>query len=403
MKQNTSKSKEFILLFFLILPFIEPQLFKVEADLQIVDRAFAIFKSISSLFIVLFYLRKFYFHFSKSVLLMTAVQFITLISTLYNKGSLTRYIGPALTSIVLIMLGELVLKIEWRKFLIALENILTLFFIINVFTLFFKVIGIKPFALWPSFLGIENRWIYFFLPWTVISFINSYLKHGYINFRAWTICLISTFSLVFVWSVGAFLAFITFLISFIFRSINSQKNFFVTKASTMYFIIIILNCILVFGFSSDILHYIITMVLKKSVTLSGRTFLWETVLRVLEDSPLLGMGVQSQTFDMNFFYVQSNFCEPCRVNHPHNHFLNVAYHGGIPALIIFGYLIHYVMHQVDKIKDRDFLNIIYCGSLATFVAALVDTLDFSLFYFFIPLFIFFSAYHFEKRNINWKL
>ena len=64
MKQNTSKSKEFILLFFLILPFIEPQLFKVEADLQIVDRAFAIFKSISSLFIVLFYLRKFYFHFS---------------------------------------------------------------------------------------------------------------------------------------------------------------------------------------------------------------------------------------------------------------------------------------------------------------------------------------------------
>ena len=174
MKQNTSKSKEFILLFFLILPFIEPQLFKVEADLQIVDRAFAIFKSISSLFIVLFYLRKFYFHFSKSVLLMTAVQFITLISTLYNKGSLTRYIGPALTSIVLIMLGELVLKIEWRKFLIALENILTLFFIINVFTLFFKVIGIKPFALWPSFLGIENRWIYFFLPWTVISFINYY-------------------------------------------------------------------------------------------------------------------------------------------------------------------------------------------------------------------------------------
>ncbi len=46
--------------------------------------------------------------------------------------------------------------------------------------------------------------------------------------------------------------------------------------------------------------------------------------------------------------------------------------------------------SIDKIKDKVINSIMFAGVITIFFAALVDTLDFSMFYFLIPLTVFFA-------------
>ena len=157
------------------------------------------------------------------------------------------------------------------------------------------------------------------------------------------------------------------------------------NAKLIYILFLIINYILLSGKLLEILSVIIVKYLKKSITLSGRIYLWQTVIEVLNKKPLFGLGVQSNEFDEKFFYESSGFVGGTAVNHPHNHFLNVAYHGGFIALIVFILIVFITMCDIDKIKEKGIYCVMVAGVVSIMLAALVDTLDFSLFYLFIPI------------------
>ncbi|MGN0612572.1 MAG: O-antigen ligase family protein [Porcipelethomonas sp.] len=310
---------------------------------------------------------------------------VKLLSTLLNHGSLTRYLGPAINAVVCIMIGELAFRCNWKKFFIYVEKYLTAFFIVNLITYILQIIGLYPYR--ATFMGIENRWIYILLPWTIIAFVNSYLKYQKITPHAWLIYIVSTVSLVIEWSAGAMISFlmipvVLWLSKFIIREHGILKRF---AARLMFFGVTLIDYLLVYGIILDFLGPFIMKYLHKSVTLTGRTFLWDAVIGVLNKEPLLGMGVQSHEFDMDFFSKSAWDLEGMAVNHPHNHLLNVAYNGGLLALAFFILVLYFVMRDIDRIRDCKLKRILFTGALVIFVAALVDTLDFSLFYLLIPL------------------
>ena len=186
------------------------------------------------------------------------------------------------------------------------------------------------------------------------------------------------FSLLLARSMGAVLAMITFALTFIILKYCKPN------VILCYIIYCLLNYLLVNGYVLQSLNFLISDILHKDVTLSGRTYLWRTVIEVLESKPLIGMGVQSSLFDCSYFFEMSGNVIGCFVNHPHNYFLNVGYHGGIIALLLFIILYYLVTIKIERILDEGLKRIVISSFAAFFVASLVDTLDFSLFYPFIP-------------------
>ncbi|WP_044973686.1 O-antigen ligase family protein [Ruminococcus sp. HUN007] len=319
--------------FLLIIPYIEPQLFKT-AGFDGIDTIFLVLKLICAMLISIEYIIVKKFKISRITILMFISQSAVVLSTILNNGSMKRCLGPAIISIVMIMLGELVFSTYWKNYLIILEKYLDILFLVHCITLILRFLGVNPFYTnRASFLGIENRWIYVFLPWVIISFINSYVKIGKISFKAVMTYLCCLFCLLITWSVGAFLSFIIFpVIMYLSRKVLSRINI---KTFVSFVAFGVFNYVLVTGKLLKFFENFIVGYLHKSITLSGRVYLWEVVLKCLSEKPLLGEGVHSTSYDLLYFYQHSGCIPGTAVNHPHNHLLNIAFHGGYFALVFF--------------------------------------------------------------------
>ena len=377
---------------FLSVPFIEPQLFKT-GGFELFDRFFLVMKLVASCALFIDYCFQFNLKFSKYVVFMILSQVATLIGTVLIQGSVVRFMGPALISISMLMIVELANRVDLKSYLLGIQYYLELLLGLHYLTFIPRFLRIHPFAdTTNTILGIENRWIYVMLPLTILAFLNSYIMHRRFTMHAYIIGFLSFFSIAYAWSAGAMVAFISFFTMLLCaRKINKR----VLNAKTMFLLFSVLNYLLVSEILLDSISFIIRDYLKKDITLSGRVYLWRTVFKLLQSNPLFGYGVHSSESDMRMFFLSSHGVNGTAVNHPHNHLMNVAFHGGWMALLFFLIIIIFVVFTIDKIEDRKLYAIFYAGMTAVFTAALVDTLDYSLFYMLISLpFLFF------KRNAN---
>lgn len=365
-----------LVLFLVTLPYIEPQIFKVE--FQFIDNIYAILKLSSSLIIICIYLLYFRFKISVAVILTCILQGWILLSTVVNHGSLVTYSGPSLTMISMFMIFEISLYDNWVKYLIYIRNLLSVFILINCFTILLVKASIIDSAFY--FLGMDNRWIYFILPWIILNFVLTSFNKQNIR-RAWLSWGIGFCSLLITWSVGAMVAVGLFPIFCLIW--NSRKLFKQLRANSIYptiLVILILNYLLTNQIILNYFRSIINNIFHKDITLAGRIYLWEAVYEVLSKNPLFGMGVLSNDESIDFFYVASGFVDACRVNHPHNFILYFAYRGGYIALLIFVSLVIYIFVQIKKSFNSSLSRYVFSGIVSILAASLADTFDFSLTY-----------------------
>lgn len=383
-----AKSRAFIY-FLLMLPFIEPQLYK-NTGYENIDRAYAVAKAMSAVIVIFLYLYKKMGKISLSILLITLMQMMVFICTLYNKGSFSRFTGPALTSIAVLIIGQLIMINDSEiYFLEYIEGYLTLLIVIHLLEVIYNVISGGILSVSNStILGINNRWIYMLLPWIIIGFLRSYMINMRVTGREWLKYFLALFFVMISWSVGAIIAFVGFGVAYLvtriwIRNMKNQVNFV-----KFYIGILIYNTLLVTETLLKPLRYIVVKVFNKDITLSGRVYLWRTVFSELKENIIFARGVQPHDVDMNYFYVNSGWVAPCKVNHPHNYFLNVAHQGGIVALILFIAIWWMSMVWLNKIEQKRYRGlpaIMISSFTAFFLASSVDTLDYSLFYLLIPI------------------
>lgn len=367
-----------ILLFLFVVPFIEPQLFKLPG-MGFFDSLFAVAKLVSSVFIIVLYVR---YKPSPIVLLMVACQAWILFSTIMNGGSLSRFAGPALTAVTMFMVGDMVLRLDAVFFCRIVRDYLSAFFIINAFTCALMSFGMD---LPGAFLGMDNRWIYAFLPWVAITFIVDAATKGRAGIYAWLSFAGAFGALVLAWSVGAMLALALWAIAWLLFSERILGKAGLNMCTVLFVVFVVVQLLLVGGVLLPQLSTYISDYLHKDVTLSGRVYLWDAVLDVLDDNPLFGAGVQTSDNDAAYFYTYSGSISGTEVNHPHNYVLNVAYHGGFVAALIF-VMIHYLIcRRVDICSDRVMARCYLCFMTCYLFASSVDTLDYSLMYLLLAL------------------
>lgn len=377
-KESLKKYDEKIIKISLILTLIiyfEPQMFK-EDNFQIllsIDKVYKMLKIISFLIISIICFRN--KNISKIFYAMVAFQIIAFISTFINRGSINRMIGPGLTTLVMIMSAEIFLKNEEKIDIIKILNYyFRTIFLINVFFIVL-VDGFKIYSDEIYFLGIDNRWIFSYIPWMFFEMMYSIYENKYINSYI-SFALIEV-TLIYRWTAAAFIINLLWLLPLILKDRIKLAKYTVPT----YIATVVANLLIVVFKVQEYFTKLLS-ILKKDPSLSGRTFLWNGVFENTKSHPILGQGMQTIEYDKDFFgKTKNNELDFLKVSHAHNSYMTVLYRYGIMGLI--AYIIPLLMSIINLQKNykNKFANISFICITVCLLLGIFDTLDCSMFYF----------------------
>lgn len=385
-----------ILYVFSLIIFLEPQLFKENSfnGVTYVDMVYKVLKIILFLFILYLYLSK--RKISLIVILSSILELVLGVSTLINKGSIIRFSGPAITVVAMAMLAELMYKDE--NFISNLKKVniyLRITFVINIISL--VLIDYTNFNTITKvyFWGIDNRFVFTMIPWIFFEGIVAIKEKQELDVKWLTIVVICEAILCLKKSVAAMLMIPLFIIAYLVQKKNVNRF----KDS-----IIILTTYIASNFAilfTNILKVLapITRLLGKDPTLSGRTFIWNGVIKKANSNLLIGGGTQSINVDKEYFYNSSapHYYPWCRVQHAHNSLMNLLYRGGFLSISIYLIIIMYVTLNANKIKNNSIkaLSIITLGIIL--YLSIFDTIDFACLYYIFSIIICISSFKIENK------
>lgn len=384
-------------------PYLEPQLFKARG-FEVGDRVFQVLKLISITVLLVMYLRRT----SKSIRILAPLGFQVWIgiSTVANGGSIISWFGPACGMMATYFVLELMWNVGGRtayEFLESLFKALVVFLIVNVVS--YLLVGHTMFAN-VSFLGIDNRWIYFYLPLVAVSFLLDGARGKRPQLRSWVLWGVCLVHLSLVFSAGAMIAFLALPVIYVAcRTVIRVKWIKPYLGRFLLVIFFLLNVLLVSGVLLRWLSPIIVDVLGKDITLAGRTWLWKVVGAEVSAKPLIGHGVFPLKETVEFFSMSTGGVSGTAVNHPHNFILYFAFRGGIPAALLFVAFLFASGLAIDRMEDVNvrLAFMTFVGTL--FIAATIDSFDFSLIWLLLGLPLFWKTSsvvgcmprHLEKR------
>lgn len=368
--------------------YLEPQIFKENSfvGVELFDRVYKILKLISFFFTFLIYTKVNKFNVSKLLILTALLQGTFFISTIINHGDLMRFIGPAITTINVVMICEILIK---KKIIIDVLKKVNIYLWICFFINLISIILIDCTAVSEYvsvyFLGIDNRFLFTFIPWITFEGIVSYKQSGKLNNRWKLVVILCEGVSLYKFSVSAMICLALYFI--LFFKFSESKNYAKYSTGLLYGYFVLNILFLKFKIQEKFKHYI--LVLGKDMTLSGRTFIWDGVFKMLKEKVMLGNGMQSLEYDKNFFYNSTSpyFLEFCKVTHAHNSIMTVLYRGGVISAAIYIYILFYVAKKIKENKDTLCSSLFLVSFLIILITSIFDTIDFAMLYFIFTLIV----------------
>lgn len=376
--------------FWLIFPFLEPLVFK--SWMQPIDTVYSMAKIIAIFFILIdcLNIKKI----PKIIWLVILYQLVLYLSTFLNpNGDVMRLIGPSISVIGPCLYVQVMFeKNKWKEMLSYISAILSVLCIINLVTVILYPYGIVKEAMDSNgneqfFLGIENRFSFFYLPLLGIQAIYTLATKGKIELYVWLMGLINTLVLVYFWALGGMLAMLLLMIFLLcFNMVNFGK---LLKVYVMAFFILIGNYLLVIERIMYKYEHFFTVTLDKDVTMSGRTFLWDYGLLSFSEHPILGVGYVDTRYLGRFLDVA----------HMHNLMMNILFTSGLLGIFLFFTIQYQWMKKVNKFRDTKEGGILIIIMFVSFFMSMADSFDGATFWIIVML-----AYNINKilNNYGYK-
>lgn len=376
--------------FWLIFPFLEPLVFK--SWMQPIDTVYSMAKIIAIFFILIdcLNIKKI----PKIIWLIILYQLVLYLSTFLNpNGDVMRLIGPSISVIGPCLYVQVMFeKNKWKEMLSYISAILSVLCIINLVTVILYPYGIVKEAMDSNgneqfFLGIENRFSFFYLPLLGIQAIYALATKGKIELYVWLMGLINTLVLVYFWALGGMLAMLLLMIFLLcFNIVNFGK---LLKVYVMAFFILIGNYLLVIERIMYKYEHFFTVTLDKDVTMSGRTFLWDYGLLSFSEHPILGVGYVDTRYLGRFLDVA----------HMHNLMMNILFTSGLLGIFLFFTIQYQWMKRVNKFRDTKEGGILIIIMFVSFFMSMADSFDGATFWIIVML-----AYNINKilNNYGYK-
>lgn len=292
--------------------------------------------------------------------------FFLFLATLVNDGSVFSFLRSFGAALGVVMLIEIVVSHKALTSLDYFSKYLTIVIILNVLSVIIYPDGIgNNFAGTPEyFLGIDNRFLYFYLPAVGLMGVDSFVKIGRLSKSFWIANMIAYLTLLYFWSVGAIISYTVFIVCYVL----SKKEYFTLVFNIKYYFIFIIGMLVMLLSKAYLLFSdFIINVLKKDPTLSDRIFLWEKAIEVFLEYPLIGYGFHSDNCLINIFG---------HVTHPHNHFLYILYLSGIVGILFFILLNYIGCRNLHRYKKQPIVILISSILFSMYIALLADSFDY---------------------------
>ena len=281
--------------------------------------------------------------------LIIAYTLIPLFFTFFNsKADIITAISTSLHLVFLILFFEYGIKFNKIKFVKSTFFLLYIYSLLNFISIIFFPDGIihgfkDEYGFEYSFiyfLGYDNHHLPFYaLAISIAVLAKNYLKH----YRFWLVSLLTIIGIsVFIrWSATTLVFYCMVLAYLLLRGhIALFKN--VTLFQYFLLTIIFFFLFIIFRFQ-NYFEFIIVDILKKDLTFSGRTTLWDMGIQYIQQNYyFIGHGILNQTQLMYEFY---------GVSSPHCYFLTLVYEGGILAFIVLLYIIKIVSTKIKMDKS----------------------------------------------------
>lgn len=289
------------------------------------------------------------------------------IITCINNESIARALMYSGVGIVSVLFFKSLIESELPFFLLAMKILAILLIPLNLITMLFLPSGFAHSGVHPVFLlGQATRFIFFYFPTLLCSALNDYLRCQRLSWETVLLFVLSQVSVV--WggtAAGSILVLLLFACIVFAKSFSFRRLIRPTALLSMQIALFVL--ITFFRIQNYFAEGALA-VLGKDATLSSRTYIWDSALRMINsslDSLLWGHGVLQNSDMVNLL----NFV------HCHNHLLQVLFNGGLVGFLLFVTLI--VVSYVSMVATKDKLpTSVIAGTLFLFsVALLFDSVD----------------------------
>ena len=320
----------------------------------------------------------------KFILFIILFYFSLLFSTFYFSLSYANLIFEFVSILSWIVLFKINMFDNKDSFLTTLENIFLILLLINFVTIILFPGGFYLNSSGYSgnyFLGYDNNLITYIFPALALSFTNSLNRNGKIGIKSIFLTVISFFSIIFTWSVTGVVSMFIMIVLFSMYTIK-KKDFPIKK-----YIVVALSLFIgiVFLRFQNIFSFIIEGWLKKDLTFTGRTYIWDIFINEIKKSILIGHGV----VDNKYLIYTLN------AGHAHNYFLQILYQGGIVTFSMFLGFFFSAINKVKNCNEKKYVGIVIFAYLISFIFEAYSLTDM----FIIVLLI---AYYYEPSSKKLK-
>lgn len=307
-----------------------------------------------------------------------------LFSTFYFSQSYVNLIYEFASILSWIVLFKINMLDNKDKFLTTLENTFFVLLLINFITIILFPGGFYLNSSGYSgnyFLGYDNNLITYIFPALALSFTNSLNKNGKIGLKSIFLFIISFCSIIFTWSATGVVSMVIMIVLFFAYTIN-KKDFPIKKY------IVVALCLfigIVFLRFQNIFSFIIEGWLKKDLTFTGRTYIWDIFIGEIKKSILIGHGIVDSKY----------LIRTLNAGHAHNYFLQILYQGGLVTFSMFLGFFFSAINKVKNCEEKKYVGIVIFAYLISFIFEAYSLTNM----FIIVLLI---AYYYEPSSKNLK-
>lgn len=348
----------------LFIPFVKPNCFEYISGLEFIDRFFDLCRIAAfAVLVVCLFIHK---RMSKTVLCAVLYEVVLFFSTFINNGSINnanmvRFAVGAGSVLGFCILTELGILYNCKVFFKSAFDICFVYIAINfVLSLFFpEGIAVNERGASVNFIGYDN----FMSPFLVASLGISVIYSELFDCRskpAVFFILIAT-TAIRTWSATGVVGW--FIISVYILFIYRKKAAALFNSFSLYAVYFVAFVSIVLLRLQNYFSFIIEKILKKSVSFTGRTAIWDRAIALIKRSPLIGYGVSND----GMIILPNGYCY-----HAHNAFLETVLQGGIFSLALFIALFLISGGKLYRYRDSSISGII---SVVTFAMLMMMTME----------------------------
>ena len=300
------------------------------------------------------------------ILLIIFIYFVWRSSVSYFYSEEVLDLTNSLKIITLVLFINLIIDKYPKSTLSALSSLFSIYIYINLMSIYVFPNGLYIFErgsvgtseAW--FLGIANQFAYVLIPGLTFIILNTYYRYKKVKIFTWITIAAAFLTLIKVWSATGLVSLfviITFTVFVTFKIKIKHINFnFIT---TLY-ILLFIGVLNIQKISP--VKFLVVDVLKKDLTLSFRTVIWEKVLSTIDKSIMFGHGINT--------YVLAGEVTSFAA---HNLLLQITLDSGLIGVLIFLVAIFSSGRKLQLNKSQFISFIILSGIFAILIGGLAES------------------------------